>query len=100
MKVFTPDLISRYACVRGPQADHAQKTKVSGRQLTRERKVARATSGIRNRAALAGQRPRVREIRRHRKRCVVTNAGVLGILEGNALQDSKGEPEHLFRQVE
>ena len=58
---FIHDLINRYACVLGPQADSAQKTKVSGNQLARDQKVTRDPSDIVNRAALAGQRPRVRE---------------------------------------
>ena len=100
MKVSTHDSISRYACVHGHQDDHTQKTKVSSSQLTRERKVARALSGIGNRATQAGQRHRVREIHRRRKRYAVTNAKVLGILVGNVLQDLKREPEHLNRQAE
>ena len=58
MKVFIPDLMSWYVCGRGPQPDHSQKT-VSGSQLICERKVTCAPSSIENRAALAGQRPRV-----------------------------------------
>jgi hypothetical protein len=60
-------------CVRGPQDDRAQKSKVSGSQLTREREVTRAQR-CNKPTALAGQRPRVRETPRHRKRCVVINA--------------------------
>ena len=95
---FIPDFISRYSCVHGPLADRAQKN-ISSSHLTHEREVSRTPSGIANGAALAGQRPSVRETRRHKKRCVVINATVLGILEGNSPQGSKREPEHLFRQV-
>jgi hypothetical protein len=100
MKVFIHELKSRYACARSPQADRAQKTTVSGSQLTREREVTHAPSGIANRAAPAGHRPRVRETRRHKKRCVVMNATGLGILQRNAPPGSKREPGHLIRQVE
>ena len=95
MKVFIPDFVSRYACVHGPLADRAQ-IKVSGSQLTREREVTSTPSGIANGAALAGQRPSVRETRRHRKRCVVMNATGLGILEGNSPQGQRGNQSTCF----